>query len=202
MWNFIKKIIYSILNWGKKDATEEERSPHTPDELIAVDLGFASHFKNNGGKFLYCRSFSEIETNFSHILAENEWFESQVLCFNERLLPLLDSCEMQSTQNLNARFFLTTCENLIADEGSILFSSNQIKEYKLNELPENIIVFATTSQLVRTKNDGLRRINNEHKPNFPSNITAISYFEDAAETTFLQYGSIKKNTYLLLLEDL
>ena len=99
-------------------------------------------------------------------------------------------------------FFLSSCENLIADEGSILFSSNQFKHFKPNELPTNMIIFATTSQIVNSKSDGLRRIKNTHEKNYPSNITTIKYFEEVKEQDFLHYGSCHKNLYLLLLEDL
>jgi hypothetical protein len=47
--------------------------------------------------------------------------------------------------------FLSNCENLIAEEGSILFCSKQIKQDKPNELPINIVVFATTSQILAIK---------------------------------------------------
>jgi hypothetical protein len=45
----------------------------------------------------------------------------------------------------------SNCENLIAEEGSILFCSKQIKQDKPNELPINIVVFATTSQILAIK---------------------------------------------------
>ena len=55
-------------------------------------------------------------------------------------------------------FLFTTCESLIANDGSLLISSNQIAEKKLVELPENFIVFATTSQFVNTISEGLQGI--------------------------------------------
>jgi hypothetical protein len=100
------------------------------------------------------------------------------------------------------RFFFSFCENLIADEGSILFSSLQLKHFKPNELPTNMIVFATTSQMVISKGDGLRVIKNKHEKDYPTNITTIKYFEEVKEQDFLHYGSCHKNLYLLLLEDL
>ena len=91
---------------------------------------------------------------------------------------------------------------MIADEGSVLFSSNQIKQNKPNELPVNIIILATTSQILASKSDGLREIKKKYETNYPTNITTIKYFEKAKEEDFLQYGSVAKNLYLLLLEDL
>ena len=93
-------------------------------------------------------------------------------------------------------------QNLIAEEGSILFSSKQIKQHKPNELPVNIIVLATTSQILGAKSDGLSAIKKKYERDYPTNITTIKYFEKAKEEDFTQYGSSAKNLYLLLLEDL
>ena len=65
-----------------------------------------------------------------------------------------------------------------------------------------MIVFATTSQIVGNKSDGLRNIKKRFDKDYPSNITTIKYFEKAKEEDFLHYGSSHKNLYLLLLEDL
>ena len=94
------------------------------------------------------------------------------------------------------------CENLIAEEGSVLFSSKQIKQHKPNELPTNIIVIATTSQLIDSKSDGLSAIKKKYERDYPTNITTIKYFEKAKVEDFTQYGSSAKNLYLLLLENL
>ena len=101
-----------------------------------------------------------------------------------------------------AVFFLSPCEALISKNGSILLSSNQIKEKNLKELPSNFIVFATTSQLVESISEGLRIIKNQSTKYIPSNITTIQDFETEKEKDFMSYGSSTKNLYLLLLEDL
>ena len=80
--------------------------------------------------------------------------------------------------------------------------SHQIKEKKLNDLPDNFVIFATTSQLVGTIGEGLRGIKNKYKSQIPSNIPTIKHFKVKEEKDFLSYGSSSKNLYLLLLEDL
>jgi hypothetical protein len=97
---------------------------------------------------------------------------------------------------------LASCENLIGDEGSVLFSSNQIKQYKPHELPDNIVILATTSQILESKSDGLRVIKKKYDKDYPTNITTFKYFEKVQDEDFLTYGSCAKNLYLLLLEDL
>jgi hypothetical protein len=180
----------------------DDKSPYTPDDNLPIDERFTFNFKANGGKFIYCENLVEISENFENILAENDWFESEAQCFDSRLFHLLDENKLQYSNTKNPKFFFSFCENLIADEGSILFSSLQLKHFKPNELPTNMIVFATTSQLVISKGDGLRVIKNKHVKDYPTNITTIKYFEEVKEQDFLHYGSCHKNLYLLLLEDL
>jgi hypothetical protein len=180
----------------------DDKSPYTPDDNLPIDERFTFNFKANGGKFIYCENLAEISENFENILAENDWFESEAQCFDPRLFHLLDENKLQYSNTKNPKFFFSFCENLIADEGSILFSSLQLKHFKPNELPTNMIVFATTSQLVISKGDGLRVIKNKHVKDYPTNITTIKYFEEVKEQDFLHYGSCHKNLYLLLLEDL
>ena len=91
---------------------------------------------------------------------------------------------------------------MIADSGAILVSSNQIKEKKLLELPDNFIILASTSQIVHSISEGLNGIKEKNRKNIPSNITTIKNFEPQKEKDFLSYGSSSKNLYLLLLEDL
>ena len=107
-----------------------------------------------------------------------------------------------TTKIEEADFLFTTCEYLIASDGSLLISSNQIAEKKLAELPKDFVVFATTSQFVETISAGLQGIKAQNKKNIPSNITTIKHFKVEETTNFLSYGSSSKNLYLLLLEDL
>ncbi|HLN94468.1 MAG TPA: hypothetical protein VK183_02445, partial [Flavobacterium sp.] len=154
-----------------------------------------------GGKLLYCESLTEVREHFLDILEENDWFESEVMCFEPKLFSMLDENKLVYTKPENPTFLLASCENLIADEGSVLFSSNQIKQKKPQELPVNIVILATTSQIVLSKSDGLREIKKRYEKDYPTNITTIKYFEKAKEEDFLHYGSAAKNLYLLLLED-
>ena len=184
---------------GNKD---KEASPFNPESTIPIDELFTFNFKKNGGKFLYCENLDEVKDHFINILEENDWFECEALCLESKLYNLLDENKLNYTDSKNPKFILASCENLIADEGSVLLTSNQIKQYKPNELPANMVILATTSQILETKSDGLREIKKRYDKDYPTNITTIKYFEKAKEEDFLNYGSAAKNLYLLLLEDL
>ena len=184
-----------------EEEKDKEYSKYSPDINAPLDEQFIYNFKRNGGKFLYCENEAEVKDHFENILEENDWFENEALCYEPKLFSILEENKIGYHEAKKPSFLLANCENLIADEGSILFSSKQIKQHKPNELPINIIVFATTSQIIGTKSDGLSVIKNKYLRDYPTNITTIKYFEKVEEEDFTQYGSSAKNLYLLLLED-
>ena len=199
-------LFRKIFGTGNDASDEESQSEfnNVPSSfsLLPVDEKFTYNFKKNGGKFLYCENLSEVKDQFLNILEENDWFECEALCYEPKLFSMLDENKLHYNKPANPVFLFASCENLIADEGSVLFSSNQIKQNKPNDLPNNIIILATTSQILEAKSDGLRVIKKKYDKDYPTNITTIKYFEKAKDEDFLQYGSTAKNLYLLLLEDL
>ncbi len=185
-----------------KRADKSDHSTYYPEQKLPIDEKFTYNFKNNGGKFIYCENWEEVTEAFDNIMLENDWYEQEVFCVNEMLTKKFDGFNLNFTKSSDSKFFLSTCESLVSNNGSILLSSNQIKEKKLNELPSNFIIFATTSQIVDTISEGLRIIKNQSSGYIPSNITTIQDFETEKEKDFMSYGSSTKNLYLLLLEDL
>ncbi len=193
---------------SKSERTEEELKPddrgkYMPEIKLPIDERFTINFKANGGKFLYCENLNEIYKNLGHIIAENDWEEEQVLILDSELEAKFKNSNLLPTRKISeSTYFLTTCENLIANDGSLLISSKQIFEKKLPELPFNFIVFATTSQIIDNIGEGLRGIKFKNRQKIPTNITTIKHFKSGDEKDFLSYGSSAKNLYLLLLEDL
>ncbi|MFK7049239.1 MULTISPECIES: LUD domain-containing protein [Flavobacterium] len=199
----IFRKIFGSSNDASQEANESEYNPFQEVNVnLPVDELFTLNFKKNGGKFLYCENLAELNEQFENILEENDWFESEAICLESKLFGMLDSNNISYSDVTSPKFLLATCEGLIAEDGSIMFSSTQIKQNKINELPDNIIVIAATSQMVPGKSDGLREIKKRYTTNYPTNITTIKYFEKVKEEDFLRYGSSPKNLYLLLLEDL
>ena len=195
--------------FGKKsEQTEEnipnhERGKYMPEVKLPVDERFTINFKGNGGKFLYCENIEEVKDSFNSILEENNWHNDKVFLIDQRLTELFKDFNLNSSTKLSeSAYFLSTCEYLISDDGSLLISSNQIAEKKLIELPDHFIIYATTSQFVETIGEGLKGIKAKSKKKIPTNITTIKHFKAADDKDFLTYGSSSKNLYLLLLEDL
>lgn len=199
--NLFKKL-FGSNDPSSDDGSNDNSNKPNPDINSPLDEQFIYNFKKNGGKFLYCENLNEVKEQFENILEENDWFECETLCYESNLFFLLDENKLTYGQNISPKFLLSSCENLVSEEGSVLFSSNQIKQKKPNDLPTNIVILAKTSQIVQGKSDGLSAIRKKYLTEYPTNITTIKYFEKAKEEDFTQYGSSAKNLYLLLLEDL
>jgi len=194
--SFLKKLFSN-----PKDKKTEE--PVLNLESLSLDQQFVKNFLKNNGKFLYCTTLEEVTSNLTNIIQENSW--ETITCNDCDLLKLIHTLPINIIENSQNSFpFFVSCEHLIAENGSILFSSNQLKECKISELTENFIVYATTSQLVKTNGDGLTGIKSRYQGNIPSNISAIkNYSPNSKNIDFMNYGNTNaKNLYLLLFEDL
>ncbi|MFV0248416.1 MAG: hypothetical protein ACK5H1_05610 [Tenacibaculum sp.] len=194
--NFLNKL----FNLHSKPSKEKSDKP--PINLNLEEL-FAYHFIRKDGKFLYSENTDELVLNLTGILKENHW--THLSCTNLNLLKIakkVNTCVLKASKN--PIHFFTPCEHLIANKGYILFSSNQLGSYKLAELPENFIVYATTSQLVKNTHEALTDIKTNYTGNIPTNISAISnYTIQNNKDNFLDYkNSNSKNLYLLLFENL
>ena len=195
--NFIKKIFSSQKNKKIEDKETKEINE------LSLDESFVQKFTKKNGKFLYCTHQEEMNQNLMNILQENSWEEA--FCIDSDLQKLLLIANSNSSEiQKNKIPFFTTCEYLIAKDGNIMFTSNQLGERRLTDLPLNFIVFAKTSQIVNDKGDALTGINSKNKKEIPSNIGAIKCYDpNKKDDGFMNYGNNNsKNLYLLLLEDL
>lgn len=194
--NFFKKLF-------KTQKPDKSEIRDLEQENLSLDQIFVKNFIENRGKFLYCTTLPEVTANISNIIKENSWEE--IICNDYDLQKLVKSVNVKTSEKLSIKNpLLVSCEHLIAENGSILFSSNQLKEFKISELSDNFIVFATTSQLVKSKGESLTGIKARYKGNIPSNISAITNFNPSKKSEdFMSYGNTNsKNLYLLLFEDL
>ena len=195
--NFFSKF------FNKASSKEESKSPESkflPKKKAVIEERFILKFIENGGKFLYCENLSEVQENFDLILDENEWINQDILMIKSELKKEFNLNNNFSSSLEETKCFVTDCENLIASDGSILISSNQINEKKLNEFPDNLIILSDTMKLKNTISEGLSEIKSKSK-NIPTNITTIKNFNVIkGDKDFLSYGTSSKNLYLILLE--
>ncbi len=165
--SIFKKIFGKKSNDGSDD-DQEQRGAFMPEIKVPVDEKFTINFTKNGGKFLYCVSHEEVSQSLMDIIDENNWQETPFYLFSKTLSPFCKAQNINYTHNCKeSNVLFTSCEYLIAQNGSILISENQIGEMKLDQLPNNIIVYATTSQLLDSITDGLKQIKRIYKERIP-----------------------------------
>jgi hypothetical protein len=193
--SFLKKILGKIII-NQPEEKETQDLVKLGDSLKNADLDykFAHLFTHSGGFFNYCAD----EAEALHVLkqiANVELIES-VFCWDKDLKNFLNAINISSTSELesfNDAAFIT-CEYLIAFDGRIMLSANNILHYQSSKLPEKIIIMANISQIVPNLNDAMAKM--KRKPNI-KNLTSISGNQSKLD------APNKTNTklFLLLLED-
>ena len=151
-----------------------------------------------GGRFLYNESKDILLSNFNEICVENNWEHQQILSLNQTNSDLFSTSYVNETSgSLKAyKAALIDCEYLISNTGKILLSENQIKHFKLSDLPETIVVIASMDQLVRDVSQGMTFLKNKYPKTIPTNITTLKIKSDPEEVA--ASSTTSKSIYLLL----
>lgn len=193
--SLFKKIVSKIFN-----QEEEETDPNVTklsDKLRDADLDykFAQLFTHSGGFFNYCADESEALQTLNQIL-KLEQIQS-VFCWDKELQNFLDVIKTPHFNDLsetNDAAFITA-EYLIAFDGKIMLSDNNILHYHSSVLPSKIIILASVSQIVANLSEAMMRVKREGNPR--KNLTSISGGHSKLDP------QNKDNTklFLLLLED-
>lgn len=175
---------------------EDQSLEKLGDSLKNADLDykFAQLFTHSGGFFNYCADEAEALQTLNQILKIEDI--KSVFCCDQDLSNFLDVVKVNRTADLdltNDAAFIT-CEYLIAYDGRIMLSHNNIKHYHSSRLPGKIIVMANVSQIVSNLNEAMSKI--KRNGNI-KNLTSISGSQNKLDAP--ADGNTK--LFLLLLED-
>ncbi|RKE89883.1 LUD domain-containing protein [Epilithonimonas arachidiradicis] len=191
--SLFKKLVNKIMN------QPEEAEPDVTklaDQLRDADLDykFAQLFTHSGGFFNYCADESEALQTLNQIIKIEQI--SNVFCWDQDLKNFLDVIKTpyspELTEENDAAFI--TCEYLIAFDGRIMLSHNNILHYHSSRLPSKIIIMANVSQIASNLNEAMMKVK---RAGNLKNLTSISGSQSKLDTPN------KDNTklFLLLLED-
>ncbi|SMP06681.1 LUD domain-containing protein [Chryseobacterium profundimaris] len=192
--NLFKRIVSKLTN-----QPEEEEKPSLEklgDSLKNADLDykFAQLFTHSGGFFNYCADEAEALKTLNQIIKIEGI--SNVFCWDKDLQNFLNVVKTPYSEELysgNDASFIT-CEYLIAYDGRIMLSHNNILHYHSSRLPSKIIVMANVSQIVNNLNDAMGKI--KRNGNI-KNLTSISGAQSKLDTS----SNSNTKLFLLLLED-
>lgn len=159
-----------------------------------LDYKFAQLFTHSGGFFNYCADEAEALQTLNQIL-KIEGINS-VFCCDKDLQGFLNVIKINNTPELESRndAAFISCEYLIAYDGRIMLSHNNILHYHSSRLPSKIIIMANVSQIVNNLNDAMGKIK---RTGNIKNLTSISGNHSKLD------AAANNNTklFLLLLED-
>ncbi|ADQ82228.1 LUD domain-containing protein [Riemerella anatipestifer] len=193
--SWFKNIVGKIFN--TEEEAEKPNIIKLGDKLSSADLDykFAQLFTHSGGIFNYCADEAEALKTLNQIVKLEGM--SSIFCCDENLRDFLNVIGVSSTERLelfNDAAFIT-CEYLIAYDGKIMLSHNNILHYNSSRLPEKIVIIATVSQIVTNLNEAMMKV--KRRKSTLKNLTSISGGQSHLD------DPQKKNTklFLLLLED-
>lgn len=144
--------------------------------------------------FNYCADEAEALQTLNQIIKIEGI--NNLFCWDKELQNFLNVVKSPYTLELqpsNDAAFIT-CEYLIAYDGRIMLSHNNILHYHSSRLPEKIIIIANVSQIVNNLNDAMGKI--KRNGNI-KNLTSISGSQSKMDSS----SNSNTKLFLLLLED-
>lgn len=192
--NLFKKLVSKLTNQPEEE--ENQSLEKLGDSLKNADLDykFAQLFTHSGGFFNYCADEAEALQTLNQII-KIEGIHN-VFCWDKDLQNFLNVVKSPYTSELqgsNDAAFIT-CEYLIAYDGRIMLSHNNILHYHSSRLPNKIIIMANVSQIVNNLNDAMGKI--KRNGNI-KNLTSISGGQSKLDPS----SNTNTKLFLLLLED-
>ncbi|PJJ64317.1 LUD domain-containing protein [Chryseobacterium geocarposphaerae] len=192
--NLFKKIVSKLTNQPEEE--DKQSLEKLGDSLKNADLDykFAQLFTHSGGFFNYCADEGEALQTLNQIIKIEGI--TNLFCWDKELQNFLNVVKAPYTPDLESSndCAFITCEYLIAYDGRIMLSHNNILHYHSSRLPSKIIIIANVSQIVNNLNDAMGKI--KRNGNI-KNLTSISGNQSKMDTS----SNSNTKLFLLLLED-
>lgn len=201
----LKKIRQALLQKRENPHIDFEDSPLYKDEEESLDVTFARELTRVGGNFVYCDG--EISLIENLILLAEKLQIKRILAWEPHIQKLLGQYGFPiytTDQQLEAADAgITSCEALLARNGSVLLSNSDPAGRRLSAYPPIHIVVARASQLVMDIKHGLARLKEKYGDQLPSMITTITGPSRTADIEkMLVLGAHgPKELYVFLIED-
>lgn len=192
--SFFKSLVNKLINQPEEEDNQSLEKLGDSLKNADLDYRFAQLFTHSGGFFNYCADESEALQTLNQILTIEEI--RSAFCWDKELQNFLDVTKTSYTSQLelyNDAAFIS-CEYLIAYDGRIMLSHNNILHYHSSRLPNKIIIIANVSQIVSNLNDAMSKI--KRNGNI-KNLTSIS----GGQSKLDHSNSDNSKLFLLLLED-
>lgn len=172
----LKKIRHALLHKRENPYPQfEEVSLHKPNEKPLAVL-FAEQLTSQAGQFVYCESEVQLMENLLALIEERGLRKIHV--WEPSIQAILDKYELPYYPNdedmMEMEVGITTCEALVARQGSVMVSSANAGGRRLTIFPETHVVIAHSRQLVLDIKDALAGMQRKYGAILPSSISFIT----------------------------
>jgi len=202
----LKKIRQALLQKKENPHPGFEETPLYKDEEESLDVTFAREFTQVGGHFVYCDG--EINLIENLIILVEKIKINKIYVWEKELQHILDQYgfpHRMSQQGFidEVEASITSCEALIARNGSILITNHSESGRRLSIYPPVHIVIAKASQLVMDIKHGMNVLKEKYGESLPSMISIITGPSRTAdiEKRLVLGAHGPKEVYLFLIED-
>lgn len=201
----LKKVRQALLQKSENPYLDLEDSPLYIEESEPSDVTFARELNAVSGNFIYCDGEIAVVENLIAVVEEcnirkiHIWEPSLQQMLKQYGFPFLTN----RTNYEDADAGITSCEALIARNGSVLISNANMSGRVLSIYPPIHIVLAKASKIVMDIKHGLSMIKEKYGNQIPSMISVIT---GPARTTSIENKLIvgahgPKSLYVFLIED-
>lgn len=183
-----------IFNKIRSASSTVQGVARTPDfsspiygEVTSEDVGisFAEKFTQAGGTFIYCESTVHFQNAFVKFIKQkkNSTSYTAETLISEMAGDFGIKCQNQIDKLSDNNLFISSCESLLADSGSIIISSNQQQIQSPLYFHANVhIIIAFVDQILLSRNDGMRHLEEKYQKNSPSLISIITGSKSSSNT--------------------
>lgn len=201
----LKNIRQALLEKRDNPQPDFVDSPLYQEEEESLDVTFAREFTAVSGKFVYCDSEISIIENLIALVEDLQL--TKVYAWEKNIQDLLGHygfpCFTGAKSFEDAEIGITTCEALIARNGSILLSNATTSGRRLSVYPPVHIVLAKASQLVMDIKYGMSLMKKRYGENIPSMVSVVTGPSRTAdiEKRLVLGAHGPKELYVFLIED-
>lgn len=201
----LKKIRQGLLEKRDNPYPDFEDSPVYADEEESLDVVFAKELTAASGHFVYCDGEIAVIENLIALVEQLE--VTKVYAWEKNVQSLLGHygfpIRTNTTNFADMEIGITTCEALVARNGSVLISSNSTLARSMSAYAPFHIVLAKASQLVMDVKHGLALVKERYGKELPSMLDLVTgpsrTFAPADKQIIGAHGP--KQLYVFLIED-
>ena len=201
----LKKIRKALLEKRDNPYPNLEEIPVYKHNDELLEILFAEQLTGVSGNFIFCENGIDFVENILELADKYKW--RKIYCWEEELQQLLKEYEFpfySTDKDFDmAEVGITSCEALIARNGSVMVSNKQASGRRLSIYPHHHIVIARTGQLVLDLKDAFQLIKNKYGSNMPSMISTITGPSRTAdiEKTLVLGAHGPKEIFVFLVDD-